>query len=259
VLPVAPGQVIHPATTASPFFPNVSNRLYKVNNGGMAVGFYDDSSSQKGFLYDTTTNSFPSAGLGGLLSFDGSFALSVGAIVDKFGLGINDAGDIVGSFYDAGSGAVHCFLIDGTSGAITQIAYPGASNTSCSGINNVGQITGAFEDASGYHHAFLRSAVGVFTLITPADAHPGNPALYIPHSVVATGLNDAGDVVGHYIATDGDVHGFLYKSGSITTIAYPGANAESTEILDINNSGQMVGSFWDNSDLKIKGFLLENF
>src|SRR5215471_16627464 len=66
--------------------------------------------------------------------------------------GINDSGQIVGSFWDGLNG--HGFFLD-VDGSFTTIDVPGASSTGASGINNSGQIVGSFVDATGAHGFFL--------------------------------------------------------------------------------------------------------
>src|SRR3954451_19180238 len=66
--------------------------------------------------------------------------------------GINDAGQIVGSFGDSTGG--HGFL--DTAGSFTQIDVPGAFGTGASGINDAGQIVGSFSSTPGpITHGFL--------------------------------------------------------------------------------------------------------
>src|SRR6267378_2239255 len=65
--------------------------------------------------------------------------------------GINDAGQIVGSFDDATG--THGFLKDGATFVIFDV--PGAFVTDPLAINNTGQIVGRFEDATGLH-GFLK-------------------------------------------------------------------------------------------------------
>jgi hypothetical protein len=67
---------------------------------------------------------------------------------------INNRGQIVGSFSDAGGvAAAHGFFLD--QGVFTQIDVPGASSTLVTGINNRGQVVGLFFDADGIGHGFL--------------------------------------------------------------------------------------------------------
>jgi probable HAF family extracellular repeat protein len=77
---------------------------------------------------------------------------------DNVANGINNAGQIVGSFRDAG-GVFHSFLKDGTT--FTTIDVPGAfpGSTQANGINDVGQIVGTFTDATGVGHGFVATPV----------------------------------------------------------------------------------------------------
>lgn len=125
--------------------------------------------------------------------------------------GINNSGQIVGFFYDAGN-RTHGFL--DTGGSFTTIDAPGAIDTYAYGINDSGQIVGSFDDALG-SHGFVDTG-GSFTTV------PGDP----------TGINNSGQIVGSF---------GLDTGGSFTAINVPGSN--STSASGINNSGQIVGSF----------------
>jgi probable HAF family extracellular repeat protein len=126
--------------------------------------------------------------------------------------GINDSGQIVGFFFDAGNTTTHGFL--DTGGSFTTINAPGAIDTYAYGINDSGQIVGSFVDALG-SHGFVDTG-GSFTTLPR----------------VATGINNSGQIVGSF---------GLYTGGSFTAINVPGAS--STSASGINNSGQIVGSF----------------
>jgi PEP-CTERM motif len=69
-----------------------------------------------------------------------------------FATGINNGGQIVGSYFDA---TYHGFLDSG--GRFTSINVPGATDTYLTGINNGGQIVGYYDDATGFH-GFLTTA-----------------------------------------------------------------------------------------------------
>jgi probable HAF family extracellular repeat protein len=71
--------------------------------------------------------------------------------------GINDAGQIVGTF--GSSTGTHGFL--DTGGSFTQLDVPGAILTGASGINDAGQIVGSFASSMG-GHGFLDTG-GNFT------------------------------------------------------------------------------------------------
>ena len=64
--------------------------------------------------------------------------------------GINDAGQIVGSFFD--DSGFHGFLLD-VDGSYTTLDEPGANQTEPHGINNVGVIAGLYYGPR--RHGFL--------------------------------------------------------------------------------------------------------
>ena len=70
------------------------------------------------------------------------------------------------------------------------------------------------------------------------------------HGTFASGVNDAGAVVGHYVT--GFVNqGFLYQNGQYTTVQVNGGNATPTSL---NNAGTIAGFFSDSAG--IHGFTL---
>ena len=146
--------------------------------------------------------------------------------------GINDAGQITGSYSDR-AGRSHGFVYAG--GAFTTLDVPGAPYTSMSGINDAGQIVGSYQDASGTALGFLYSG-GIYR----SFAAPGAVATY------ADGINAAGQIVGSYETMDsgvGYLHGFLYAGGAFTTLDVPGARG--TYAFGINDAGEIVGAYVD--------------
>jgi len=143
-------------------------------------------------------------------------------------LGINDAGLIVGIYFDT-SGIEHGFLKSGSS--LTPIDVPGSTFTQVDGINDVGQIVGGFGDSTGFRHGFLKSG----SSFTQLDV-PGATVF-----TEAIGINDAGLIVGAFSDTPGVEHGFLKSGSSYTAIDVPGA--VTTDVLGINDAGQIVGRF----------------
>src|SRR5262249_17272140 len=67
--------------------------------------------------------------------------------------GINDAGQIVGTYRDADNHA-HGFLLD-VDGSYTTIDVPGATQTWANGINDAGQMVGWYSYADNHAHGFL--------------------------------------------------------------------------------------------------------
>jgi probable HAF family extracellular repeat protein len=195
-----------------------------------------------------------------------------------FSYGINDSGQIAGTYSDATG--THGFVEDGA-GNYTSINVPGAIFTDALGINDSGQIVGLYDatgiqgflktgsvftpidvpgaaegtyswgisnngqvvgyylDASGVEHGFLRDGAGNYSSINI----PGSP-------VVAYGINDSGQIVGGYYNATG-WHSFL-MAGGFTPIVVPGAKF--TSAFGINDSGQIVGSYEDASGVE-HGFL----
>ena len=127
-------------------------------------------------------------------------ALDVPGATATYGYGINDAGQIVGVYFDMDATA-HGFLLD-VAGSYTTLDVPGANYTEAIGINNTGQIVGRYDDADGTPHGFLRDVDGSFTTLDVPGAR----------FTFAIGINDAGQIVGLYLDAFG-VHGFLATAG----------------------------------------------
>jgi hypothetical protein len=70
----------------------------------------------------------------------------------------------------------------------------------------------------------------------------------------AFGVNDFGQIVGVYGTASG-LNGYEYSKGKFTTIIVPFAGAQDTEPFEINNAGNIVGSYLDSSG-DFQGFLL---
>jgi probable HAF family extracellular repeat protein len=101
--------------------------------------------------------------------------------------GINDNGQIVGTFEDASG--FHGFV--DTGGSFTTVNVPQASDTFAQGINNSSQIMGTFDGL----HIFVDTA-GNFTTFDPP---PGK-------GVFVRGINDSGQIVGFYQDSSGSAH-----------------------------------------------------
>ena len=84
--------------------------------------------------------------------------------------GVNNIGQIVGQYYDAGW-ASHGFT--DTNGTFKTIAAPGATLTVANGINNAGQIVGYYIDSLSAYHGFLDTD-GTYTDITDPSGSQGN-------------------------------------------------------------------------------------
>ena len=168
--------------------------------------------------------------------------------------GINDEGLIVGGCNDANQdSAFRGFLYDGRK--FSEIYFPTVKGSAAlaarsiyqyapyvhnllplllptvhtvtpQDINIQGQITGWFVDSSSGIQGFLRANGNVSKVVVPNS-----------NLTEATGINDAGHVVGDYRGVDGVFRGFLFASGVYTTFGYDlGPH-------DINNAEQIVGCY----------------
>jgi probable HAF family extracellular repeat protein len=142
------------------------------------------------------------------------------------GFGINDAGDIVGSYSDSPAGPYHGFLL--VSGAFTSIDYPGASSTTAFDINNRGQVVGDY---------VLGTELGAFVYDVSSQTFssvifPGNKA------TIGMATNDRGIVLGVTENRD-TILGFVLNAGSFHRILPPGYVESHAD--GINNVGDIVG------------------
>jgi hypothetical protein len=130
--------------------------------------------------------------------------------------GIDTAGDIVGTYTDT-NGARHSFLLP-ASGTLVTFDPPGTDTSPCPatglgaiacgsaaiGINDAGQIVGAYIDLDGVGHGYLRSANGDFTTFN--DSSAGTAALT---GTGAFSINATGTIAGTYVDTNSVLHGFV--------------------------------------------------
>jgi probable HAF family extracellular repeat protein len=120
-------------------------------------------------------------------------------------------------------------------GTFTTIDVPGATSTFAAGINSQGDIVGAFDDANGVRHGFLRTRNGDFATID----YPRVGLTF------AQGINSEGDIVGNYrdaYPKRPKSHGFLLRGGEFTTVDPP-VDACFTRAADINSAGDIVGQY----------------
>jgi hypothetical protein len=105
-------------------------------------------------------------------------------------------------------------------------------DTYVEGENDMGDFVGVAIDAQGVHTEFI-SLGGVITTFTIPGISDVSP----------TGINNLGQVAGHYSSGNLE-HGFFRDTDGTLTypIDYPVSGA-STEILGLNDQGLMVGTY----------------
>jgi hypothetical protein len=180
--------------TSNPASPPV-DQLLGVNDAGLAVGFYNDSSGNShGYLYNTKTNKYASynPGIGG--------ATSVTAT------GINNS-DCISGFFSRGTGPAHAFYAClGKPHHLTVLNVPGASVTQAFGIASTGEVVGTYMVGSG-------SSAKMYGFTWRAG-HGFQTKISDPLGVGTTtvnGVNDLGELVGFYVGLHGNTNGFLAK------------------------------------------------
>jgi probable HAF family extracellular repeat protein len=222
----------------------IGTEAYGINAAGEIVGVYWDNQGaalgRHGFLLSG----------GRFMRIDGPHAAVTRA------LGINDGGQIVGVYtvrrpsgipgtgcenggllarlffdcpyaYEYGHGFVY------TNGRFTNVDFPGAAygeQTLASAISASGQVVGTYLDRNHVTHGFMLTRGNYINVDVPG-----------PRQTYPTGVNMAGQVVGHLSYTTG----FLWDQGRVTEIDFthvvPGAPV--TMPCGINDAGVIVGYY----------------
>jgi len=122
--------------------------------------------------------------------------------------------------------------------------YPGASQTRPQKINDMNNVVGIFLDASGVSKGFVRFADGTFSdpIVDPNDT--GN-------LTEARGNNNSDLICGDYTDSSGIFHGFLLRGNRYSTFDI---STTFTIVLGLNNVGDSVGSFVDDTTGVQEGF-----
>jgi uncharacterized membrane protein len=154
---------------------------------------------------------------------------------------INAKGVSVGNYSDS-DGNLHCFILDKTK--YTFLNAPGAQQTNCWGINKSGEVVG--DTITGNAEVAFIYAKHKFTTLPLPDSSNG---------AVAYGINDAGTIVGTYVDSANNQHGFTYSATSTTSFDVPGAFA--TAGIAINAKGELTVQAYD-SDGNAYSYLLSN-
>ena len=144
--------------------------------------------------------------------------------------GMNDAGDVVG-FYFNDSSQRRAFRY--SSGEMTDLGTLGGAGASANDINGAGQVVGEAQTSAGQWHAFVWDALdGMQDLGTLGGT-----------SSVANAINEAGEVVGAS-DTGSATHAFFYRDGLMADLGTPDGGY--SEAYDINDAGRVVGTVFPN-------------
>ena len=126
----------------------------------------------------------------------GQFAKQPDQLQDLVAFGINDPGEVVGTFVDA-VGNRHGFVRN-KKGLYAMIDVPGALFTVAEGINNSGDIVGLYLGKDFTLHGFVLSKAGYATVDVPGSS-----------GTQINSINAQGEIAGVYQDADGNDHGFV--------------------------------------------------
>jgi probable HAF family extracellular repeat protein len=187
-------------------------RAGSINDHGQVVGWVrTGSGTAAAASYDRNH------GINVLGSLGGSWAVAQA---------INNAGQIVGWSYLAGTVISHAFMY--SDGLMKDIGSPGQESVAL-GINNHGVVVGSFLEYCGANwydqHAFVYRN-GVTNELNPFN-QPDNLSL-------AGGINNNDQIIG-WAYVEHTERGFIYSDGAVTDL---GSNIPSA----INDEGQVVGN-----------------
>lgn len=139
--------------------------------------------------------------------------------------GMNDAGDIVGEYRDAGNNGPFAFAI--VSGVFLSLSEPGGRRLFPQDINHRRVIVGG-ADRPGERQVGFILRDGQFTFVQC----PG-----INEATMFTAINRDGTIGGYCFG--GPTRGFIYRNGTFTFVHYPGSTG--TRVSDINANGDLAG------------------
>jgi hypothetical protein len=200
---------------------------------------------------------------GTLIEFDAPNAGTVNSpecapYCGTFAYANNDLGVIVGSYSDTNI-VPHGFL-RAPNGQITSFDAPGAGlgygldqGTVASSINDLGAVTGQFQDPSYVFHGFVRFPNGSFTTFEEPDA--GTEA---GQGTFPSDINLLGTIAGIYYDQSNAIHSFVRSpSNQFTSFAPTGSvNTQVCSSTCLNLNGTVTGFYADSSGVA-HGFVRE--
>ena len=216
--------------------------LFGINQRGMVVGtamYFGGASTA--FVYDPRTDTFVP------LPSEPGYA--------TWGIGINDAGVVVGHIEDIEGpdiGYADAFVYD--KGVMTRLSFPGAVYTEARGINNRGIVAG---------NAQLGSLEGPWIGVV-YDPAKDEAVAFMPSDVetIVQGINDRGDVVGSVWLRGGAVpsggsgngfYGFVRDARGVVTLFR--INEDHTVVRGISSYGRITG--WAGPSTNPRAFVID--
>ena len=142
-------------------------------------------------------------------------------------MAIDDRGTVCGMW--TGPTGAFCWR----DGQLTELQpLPGDDNVFVEGINERGQAVGFSQSTVSFRRSavvFIDGAAQPVTIPQATDAY-------------ASGIDNAGDIVGTYTARNGDNMAFVYRHGEVRDLGTLGQAIRNSSAAGINNRKQIVGS-----------------
>ena len=134
------------------------------------------------------------------------------------------------------------YIYNPTNSSYTTIKVPGSNSTVVYGINDAGRVCGNY-NMGGIQFGFMHdlNLIDTWIYLKKGGATP----------TWAFGINDAGTTVGCYTISGHD-YGFTYYDGIFHDLNVPGA--QNTRAVGINDRGDIVGRYWNDGGT-IYGFV----
>ena len=228
-------QILYPLVAAALFEANVpaqpqfvkidypgqpSVALIAINASGQIVGLAPGlagPAQQFSFLMDTSGH------IGASIQYSSAFF--------TYGLGIDNAGNVVGTF--SGPPSQSNVFLRSSAGTFTLLPLPtGLSLVFKAAISGNGAIV-----LSSNQSLYFQTSTGSYVpVVVPGAGNASNAAN-------VTGIDNAGNVVGFYYAGGPATSFYRSASGNFQAIFVPGSSY--TEVQGMNNLGQAVGFYYD--------------
>lgn len=194
----------------------VETDTYAVNNFGVIAGDYVDSALvQHGMILNGKT--LTRVDRPGCVTTPGPGAIAL--------FGLNNKELAVGWCFDTNQRTNVAFEYN--HGSFKIIAPPGSIATQGQGINDKGQVVGAFIDSTGAQHGFLLTGAKYTTLNVPS------------HTLAsATGINNRSLISLYAVNSNGHIDSFLTTNGETYTevdVSIPGVVVTDSIIHGLNN------------------------
>jgi len=125
-------------------------------------------------------------------------------------------------------------------GKFTDIKIPGATFTEAIGINDGGAVVGSYKDANSVQHGFLLVGSTLTTLDPPGTTSTNT----------AWSINNAGVITVYGIDANGKYESFTTANQGKTYTPFrdPNEGTIGTAIHQINNNGDIVGTYFDTNN-----------